>query len=244
MSLQVRARLLVGYEQVQGFGLVLVGRQLYALVVSRRACPASSATVTRSVPPRTSVVTNVWRRGWAETPSPSRWASVAMAVMMSPAPRAERRPPRWLRNSAAPCAPGQSPRSASQSASTARSAGWRGTSQIFSPLPRMRRVPLRAEILNVVDVQADGLGEMSGAGVERDQGEGLVARGGALLGRAQEPYRRPPAQGAWRGLGEIGAGGVRGAQTAAGVEVVDRGQGADTQRNPRLSARLGKTTTK
>src|SRR6266516_5618655 len=78
--------------------------------------------------------------------------------------------------------------------------------------------------LDVVDVQADGLGD-AGAGVERDQGEGLVARGGALLDRAQEPHRRPAAQGAWRGLGEIGAGGVRGAQAAAGVEVVDRGQG-------------------
>jgi len=41
--------------------------RVYARVVSSRACPSSSAAITRSVPPRTSVVANECRSTWALT---------------------------------------------------------------------------------------------------------------------------------------------------------------------------------
>jgi len=55
--------------------------------------------MTRSVPPRTSVVAKVCRRTWTVVSS-SRPAVAATVVMMSWAPRTLRRWPRWLRNRA------------------------------------------------------------------------------------------------------------------------------------------------
>jgi hypothetical protein len=101
--------------------------------------------MTRSVPPRTSVVANVCLRVWTVVSS-SRPAAAVMPVMMSCAPRTLSRCPRWLRNRAGlSLAPGQSARSASQPFSAACSCGWIGTWRTRSPLPRIRRLPLRAE---------------------------------------------------------------------------------------------------
>ena len=66
--------------------------KLYCRVVSRRECPMSSATTTRPVLPRTRLVANVCLRTWAVGSSSSAACS-AMAAMMPPAARADRRPP-------------------------------------------------------------------------------------------------------------------------------------------------------
>jgi hypothetical protein len=74
-------------------------------------------------------------------------------VVIEPSGRRDRvgartlsRCPRWLRNGAAlSFAPGQSARSASQPVIASRSCGWSGMWRTRSPLPRIRRTPLRAE---------------------------------------------------------------------------------------------------
>ena len=54
-------------------------------------------------------------------------ASSASAVRRSLAPRVDKRPPRWLRNSAGEVlAPGQARRTSSQPARVSRSSAWRG----------------------------------------------------------------------------------------------------------------------
>jgi hypothetical protein len=82
----------VGGEMVKRVGFVLFGGQLCCRVVSRRECPRSSATTTKSVWPRSRLVANMCLRTWAVGSSSSAACS-AMAAMMPPAARADRRPP-------------------------------------------------------------------------------------------------------------------------------------------------------
>src|SRR4030095_16431350 len=77
---------------------------------------------------------------------------------------------------------------------------------------------------DVVDVEGDGLGD-AGAGVERDGGQRAVAGGGAGLHRAQPPQGGALVQRPGRGVGQVDALGGGRAEAAAGVEVVDGGQG-------------------
>ena len=78
--------------------------------------------------------------------------------------------------------------------------------------------------VDVVDVEGDDLGD-AGAGVERQEGQGLVSGGRAGLDGSQEPDLGPLVEGSGGGVGDLDAGGFGGAEASAGVEVVDRGEG-------------------
>jgi hypothetical protein len=86
-------------------------------------------------------------------------------------------------------------------------------------------VPFAGGEGDVVDVEGDGLGD-AGTGVERDEGEGLVAERWAAGDGAQVTDLGSFAEGAGRGGGDLDAGGAGGAEAAAGVEVIDRREGA------------------
>ncbi len=77
---------------------------------------------------------------------------------------------------------------------------------------------------DVVDVEGDDLGD-TGAGVEREEGQGLVSGRRAGGDGSQEPDLGPLVEGSGGGVGDLDAGGGGWAEASAGVEVVHRGEG-------------------
>lgn len=145
--------------------------------------------------------------------------------MMSWAARTDSLAPRWLRNRAGASVPGQSRRSWSQRFRACASFGWIGTSRTRSPLPKIRSAPLRAESRTSVDVEGDEFAD-AGAGVEGDEGDGLVPGRRAAVHGAQATDLGPVLQGPGRGVGQVDAKSPGRPEAALDVEVVDGGQGA------------------
>jgi hypothetical protein len=111
-----------------------------------RRWPASSATNTKSLPPRTRFVTHVCLSTCADSPKPARAATPRTARSTD---RGVRRSPCGPTNSACrPPAPSISPlRLAIHTSSAARHGRFNGTSRYTSPFPeRITSSPLRAEI--------------------------------------------------------------------------------------------------
>jgi hypothetical protein len=84
-------------------------------------------------------------------------------------------------------------------------------------------MPLRADSREVVHVEAGDLGD-PGAGVERHECDGAIARRRALLGFAQEPHRRARAERLRRSSWQLGPGGAGGSEAVADVQVIDGGE--------------------
>jgi hypothetical protein len=76
---------------------------------------------------------------------------------------------------------------------------------------------------HVVQVQGHHLG-YAGAGVERDQGQGLVPGRGTGVDRPQEADLSPGGEGTGGGVGDVDPHGPGRTEASTGVEVVDGGQ--------------------
>jgi hypothetical protein len=198
--------------------------RVYSPVVSSGAWPISSATVTRSTPPRVSSVQKVCRRTWLVT-----WSSVpaarVMAVMTSAMASTVIRVPRAEVNRAAKPAPGRDGRSASQTASASRSLACTGTVQVSSPLPDQVQLTLAGGQADVGDVQAaisamrvpaySGSRAMDGA--VPGQGPGLDGAQVPQLGPGPERPRGVPGH-------QVARDALGLAEAAPGVEVLQGGQ--------------------